>query len=120
MSTRLTVDQLEHMKTHELADLLANVVLLLRRMPNVEWRELTSQLPGDELFAIEKVPEPQPVALSTLTAEALKKKTVPELKKIAEELHLPISSKIKKDELVSKLLARQTLSRSEQYAIQDI
>ncbi|MBV9230701.1 MAG: Rho termination factor N-terminal domain-containing protein [Chloroflexi bacterium] len=120
MSTRLTVDQLEHMKTHELADLLANVVLLLRRMPNVEWRALASQLPGDELFAIEEVPESRPAEAPTLTAETLKKKTVAELKKLADELHLPISSKIKKDELISKLLARQTRNHSEQYAIQDV
>ena len=40
MSTRITVEQLEHMKTHDLAELLANVVLVLRRMPDVQCREL--------------------------------------------------------------------------------
>ncbi len=42
MDTRITIDQLEHMKTHEVADLLSNVVLLLRRMPNVECRQFTN------------------------------------------------------------------------------
>ena len=48
MGTRMTIDQLEQMKTHELADLLANVVLLLRRMPDVACKQLVQQVPGNE------------------------------------------------------------------------
>ncbi len=59
MSTRITVEQLEHMKTHELAELLANVVLVLRRMPNVECRELMQQAaPKDSFVPAEEVPIP--------------------------------------------------------------
>jgi len=115
MSTRLTVDQLEQMKTHELADLLANVVLLLRRMPDVECRQLMAQL-HDEDLAIEQPTAAQPS--STFSAEDLRKKSVVELKKIAHDLNVLFNSKTKKDELVGKILARH--GHSEQYAIQDI
>ena len=55
MGTRMTIDQLEQMKTHELADLLANVVLLLRRMPDVACKQLVQQVPGNELLEPPKV-----------------------------------------------------------------
>src|SRR6266568_1771374 len=45
MGTRLTIDQLEKMKTHELADMLASVVLLLRRLPDVECKQLVRHVP---------------------------------------------------------------------------
>jgi Rho termination factor, N-terminal domain len=120
MGTRITVTQLEQMKTHELADLLANVVLLLRRMPNVECQQLIAQLPADqleteELPVVSKVQSAQPL---TLTAGELKNMKLPELKKLAKERHLPFSSRIKKDELINKLLAMGR--SSEQFAIQDI
>lgn len=120
MSTRLTVNQLEQMKTHELADLLANVVLLLRRMPDVACGQLVQQIPS--LSAIEALPEQPQAALPTVTLsrEDLQKKTVPELKKIAAELHLPLSARMKKDELVSKILARTSDRHSEQFAIHEM
>lgn len=117
MSTRLTVNQLEQMKTHELADLLANVVLLLRRMPDVTCSQLVQQLPSYD--GIQALPEQLQAArpIPIMSREDLQKKTVAELKKIANELHLPLSSKMKKDELVSKILARSTDQHSEQFAI---
>lgn len=119
MSTRITVDQLERMKTHELADLLANVVFLLRRMPNVECSQLVRQIPGDEFSAPMESPRrlsPAPI----LTQAELKKKTVAELKELANDLHIPFQAKIKKDELIAKILTRSADGYSEQRAIQDI
>ena len=120
MSTRLTVDQLERMKTHELADLLANVVLLLRRMPDVACGQLAQQIPSHS--AIQALPEQPQATMPTviLSREDLQKKTVAELKKIAHELRLPLSAKMKKDEMVSKILARSTEQHSEQFAIHEI
>jgi hypothetical protein len=40
---RLSVSELEEMHTHDLAALLSNVVLVLRRLPNVPVRELAGQ-----------------------------------------------------------------------------
>ena len=118
MDTRITIDQLEGMKTHEVADLLSNVVLLLRRMPNVECRQLTSQLTNDDIFTEKTVK--QPPSQATWTVADLKGKTVAELKQIANDLHLPFPSKIRKDDLLNKLTVRLSRSHSEQYAIQDI
>jgi hypothetical protein len=44
---RITVDDLEKMTTHQIADLLANLVLVLRRMPDV---------PAVQLQPIERPP----------------------------------------------------------------
>ncbi|MHB8598268.1 MAG: Rho termination factor N-terminal domain-containing protein [Ktedonobacteraceae bacterium] len=120
MSTRLTVDQLEQMKTHELADLLANVVLLLRRMPDVACGQLAQQMPS--LSAIQALPEQSQATIPTviLSRDDLQKKTVAELKKIAHELQLPLSAKMKKDEMVSKILARTSDRHSEQFAIHEM
>lgn len=120
MSTRLTVDQLEQMKTHELADLLANVVLLLRRMPDVACNQLVQQMPS--LSAIQTLPEQMQnsTPMSAMSREDLQKKTVAELKKIASELQLPLPSRAKKDELVSKILARSFDRHSEQFAIHEM
>lgn len=117
MSTRLTVDQLEQMKTHELADLLANVVLLLRRMPDVACSQLVQQLPSYD--AVQALPEQSqaPRPMHVMSREDLQKKTVADLRKIANELYLPLSARMKKDELVSKILARSTDQHSEQFAI---
>jgi hypothetical protein len=120
MNTRFTVEQLEQMKTHELADLLANVVLVLRRMPNVECKQLgqmpeTVQLPTLSITS----PTATPASHST-TMEDLQNKTVPQLKKIATELHVSYTGRIKKDELIAKILSRQANGHSEQYAIQHI
>ena len=120
MSTRLTVDQLEQMKTHELADLLANVVLLLRRMPDVACGQLVQQMPS--ISAIQSLPEQMQTStpMPVMSRENLQKTTVADLRKIANELHLPISSKMKKEELVSKILARSSDRHSEQFAIHEM
>jgi hypothetical protein len=120
MSTRITVEQLEHMKTHELAELLANVVLVLRRMPDVECRELMQQAaPKDSFVPVEEVQTPSPQV--SFTYEELDKKTVPQLKKIAKDLHLTLPTKVsKKAEIIHWLLERTTNGHSEQYAIQNV
>ncbi|HLJ35741.1 MAG TPA: Rho termination factor N-terminal domain-containing protein [Ktedonobacteraceae bacterium] len=120
MSTRLTVNQLEQMKTHELADLLANVVLLLRRMPDVACGQLVQQMPS--ISTIHALPEQMQTStpIPAMSREDLQKKTVADLRKIANELHLPLSSKMKKEELVSKILARSSDRHSEQFAIHEM
>lgn len=115
MSTRLTVEQLESMKTHELADLLANVVLLLRRMPNVECRQISAQLVENAQQS-----EQQPARQLALTLAELKSYKLDELKKLAHDLDIPFASKIKKDELINKIHSWQSRTHSEQYAIQNI
>lgn len=119
MKTHMTIDQLEQMKTHELADLLSNVVLLLRRMPDVECKQLVQQIPCEvevEQPIVEQVPMPK---LSFTRAE-LKKKKVEELRALAKELHVFLPSKINKDDLIEKILTRPTDGHSEQRAIQDL
>lgn len=44
---RFTLAELESMRTHELAELLANFVLLLRRLPDMKFSEL-AQLPTEQ------------------------------------------------------------------------
>jgi hypothetical protein len=120
MHTRFTVEQLEQMKTHELADLLANVVLVLRRMPNVECKQL-EQLPEPVQVSEAPVSSPAPTPTSPgMTVDDLHSKTVPQLKKIATDLHVSYTGRVKKDELIAKILSRQTKGHSEQYAIQHL
>src|SRR5260370_27807318 len=83
MGTRMTIDQLEQMKTHELADLLANVVLLLRRMPDVACKQLVEQVPGNEFLDPPKV-EQRAMPAASLTREGLAKRKVAELKTLAK------------------------------------
>lgn len=42
---RYDIKQLENMKTHDLADLLANFVLILRRLPDIPFSQLQDQVP---------------------------------------------------------------------------
>lgn len=122
MTTRITVDQLERMKIHDVADLLANVVLLLKRMPNVECRELLQTLP-DEIHLQQEYRPEQLSSTRVWNEQDLKDKKVADLKKIADELHIPYTSRIKRDELAAKILARSARAdsgRSEQYAIQEL
>lgn len=122
MTTRITVDQLERMKVHDVADLLANVVLLLKRIPNVECRELLQTLP-DEIHLQQEYRPEQLSSTRVWNEQDLKDKKVADLKKIADELHIPYTSRIKKDELAAKILARSARAdsgRSEQYAIQEL
>lgn len=119
MSTRLTINQLEQMKTHELADLLASVVLLLRRLPDIECKYLIDQAASNgkvELSPIEQVAMPT----VPLAREELMKKKVSELKALAKELHVVFSTTAKKDDLINKILARSANGHSEQRAIQDL
>jgi hypothetical protein len=117
MKTRLTIEQIEQMKTHELADLLSNVVLLLRRMPDVECGQLTQHIPTLEDFPQPELPQ-RSMRDKPLTEDELKRKTVPELKKIAKDLNITTAGR--KDDLVRKILARSVSGRSEQFAIQDV
>lgn len=140
MDTRITFDQLEQMKTHEIADLLTNVVRVLRRFPNVDCSQLfsdTSVPQADDLSsemlvelatadeAMIALPqfngtlEANEAALP-ITADDLTIMTVAQLKVLAKELSIPIASKIKKDELVTKILARKLRNRSEQLMMQQI
>ena len=121
MSTRITVEQLERMKTHELAELLSNVVLVLKRLPNVEWHQL-QELPGSEPAedTHHVMKQAQARTSAPLTQKELSKKTVKELKEMATDLHVPFIASIKKADLIEKILAKHTHGHSEQYAIQDI
>ncbi len=117
METRLTINQLEKMKTHELADMLANVVLLLRRMPDVECKQFLRQVPGNQ--DIEQ-PAFEPVAApaSSFTREELEKKKLDDLRLLAKTLNVRGYAKIKKADLIAGILARQADGHSEQWAIQ--
>jgi hypothetical protein len=119
--TYLTIEQLEGMKTHELADLLGNIALLLRRMPDVACGELIQPIPGDDVFTVAEVPQKASPKIP-LTEIELKKKstTVKDLKKIANDLFISYPGNIKKDDLICKILARAVSGRSEQFAIQDV
>lgn len=117
MKTRLTISELEQMKTHELADLLSNVVLLLRRMPDVECGQLTQYPPSVEDFFQPELPQ-RAVQDKPFTEGELKKKKVEELKTIARDMNLSTTGK--KDDLVRRILARSVSGRSEQFAIQDM
>jgi len=119
--TYLTIEQLEGMKTHELADLLGNIALLLRRMPDVACGELIQPIPSDDVFILAEVPQKVSPKMP-LTETELKKRstTVAMLKKIADELIISYSSKPTKGELINKILARAATGRSEQFAIRDL
>jgi hypothetical protein len=119
MATRLTIDQLEKMKTHELADMLANVVLLLRRLPDVECKQLVQQVPSMQNID-QPIFEQSAILSSAFTREELSKQKVAELKALARKLNVLFPPSIKKDSLIEKILARPGDGRSEQRAIQDI
>jgi len=119
MKTRITVEQLEQMKTHELAELLGNVALLLKRLPDVECAQLTRQIGNDTILLPAELPQ-RLLPSSSFTEAELRKMKVEALKKLANDLLIPYSSRIKKDDLVSKILARSASGRSEQFAIQDL
>jgi hypothetical protein len=122
METRMTLEQLEKMKTHEIADLLANVVLLLRRLPDVPCGQLIQQMSGSEHRDnhIEAVPELVLAPLPALTRDELTKKKVAELKILAKEFNVFFSASAKKDDLINKILARSLNGHSEQRAILDM
>ena len=136
MSTRITVDQLEQMKTHELADLLSSLAIVLRRLPDVPCTQLQQgiaeiedvQLSQPEEKTVTKskksasTVEEQPIEAGSLpvyTETELKKKTVADLKKIVTALHISTSA-TKKNDLIGKILAGQGREHSEQYAILNV
>lgn len=123
MNKHLTVDQLEAMKIHELADLLGNIVMVLRRMPDVECRQLIAQFSSDEPLSEQQNNLQPATSIDTnlaLKEAELRNKKVPDLKAIALELGLKLPAKAKKDEFVAKILARLGQGHSEQYAIQNL
>ncbi len=117
--THLTIEQLEGMKTHELADLLGNIALLLRRMPDVACGELIQPIPSDDVFKAAEVPQ-RVSTTSHFTEAELRKKKVAELKKIANDSFIAYPGNSKKDDLISKILTRVISGQSEQFAIQDV
>jgi hypothetical protein len=119
MKTRITVEQLEQMKTHELADLLGNVALLLRRMPDIECGQLVQQNPSDEVFLQAELSQ-RSRPTSPYTQVELQKKKLAELKTIADSLFISYPGRVKKDDLISKILAKPAHGHSEQFAIQDL
>jgi len=119
MGTRLTIDQLEKLKTHELADMLANVVLLLRRMPDVECKELIQPVPGNQHvnnLRSEHVSAPA----SFYTQEELGEMKKDDLKTLAKKLNVRGFSTKNKDDLIDGILARSADGRSEQRAMLDM
>ncbi len=119
VKTRITLEQLEQMRTHELAELLGNVALLLKRMPDVECGQLARQIGSDTILLQAELPQ-RSLPSSPVTEAGLRKMKLEELKKKADDLLIPFSSRVKKDDLVSKILARSASGRSEQLAIQDL
>ena len=119
MKTPITIEQLEGMKTHELAELLGNVALLLKRLPDVECGQLAQQIGNDAVSTETEFPGRSLPSLP-YTEAGLRKMRVDELKKMADDLLIPYPARIKKDDLVSKILARSASRRSEQFAIQDL
>ena len=132
MSSPLTIEQLENMKTHDVADLLANIVMVLRRMPDVSCKAIQSSL---EIPSMQTEPTTKTVAkykktpsveeqagpsATHFSQDELEKKNVATLKQIAKELHVLVPSSAKKADLVSKILAKQEHSHSEQFAIQNM
>jgi hypothetical protein len=119
MGTHLTINQLEKMKTHELADMLANVVLLLRRMPDVECKQLLQPVPDNhngDSSPVVHISAP----LAPYSRDELKKMKVDDLKILAKELNVFFTARPKKDELIDGILAKAANGRSEQRALLDM
>ena len=108
----ISIEQLEQMTTHELAETLSNIVLLLRRMPNVTWQELQPSQNPTPTASIEEraaeAPEPAPSHAHVLLREELEKMHIPDLQEIAKDLHMRVPKKSKKEDLINKILSRQS------------
>lgn len=122
MRTRISIEQLEQMRTHELADLLANISMLLRRVPDVVYSQLIPPIPSDEVYMRPEPVQPSlPTSSSpTLTRAELEKMKKDELIKIADKLPISYSSKATKGELINKILAGPANGHSEQFAIAEL
>lgn len=145
-SALFTAEQLESMTTHELADMLSNIVMLLRRMPDVPCQELVTQalnIEHDATNITSVAPERDITPISTAPTseqennvqngqgaslqeriDALmndKKMTVQRLKSMADELGVPYPTKATKAELAKRVAERQMRGgHSEQYAIMNL
>jgi hypothetical protein len=119
MRTCITIEQLEQMRTHELADLLANISMLLRRVPDVVYSQLIPPIPSVEAFIPSELSQ-QSSSAPMLTQAELKKKKKDELKKIADGLFISYPGNIKNDDLVAKILAKAANGHSEQLAIAEL
>jgi len=107
------------MKTHELADMLANVVLLLRRMPDVECKQFLRPVPDSqngERPALEHVTANP----SSFTRDELEKKKKEELRALAKRLNVRFSSSTLKGDLIASILAKSVNGCSEQRAFLDM
>ena len=56
-SVRLTPDELEQLSLHDLADYLANVVMVLRRLPDVPVADLLSRQVDDVAAKVRREPK---------------------------------------------------------------
>ncbi len=144
-STIFTAEQLESMTTHELADMLSNIVMLLRRMPDVLCQELVAQASNaehnSEILPVAPEHNATPISTTSMSEQesnvqngqgaslqeridALmndKKMTVPKLKLMADELGVPYPPKATKAELAKRIAERQMRGgHSEQYAIMNL
>ncbi len=119
MRTRITIEQLEQMRTHELADLLANISMLLRRVPDVVYSQLIPPIPSDQVYMPHE-PVQRSLATSDFTEADLKKKSVAELKEMAKERFISHPGNIKKDDLIAKIHARPANGHSEQFVIAEL
>ena len=144
-SALFTAEQLESMTTHELADMLSNIVMLLRRMPDVPCQELVAQASNTEHDAdiSPALSEHIPATISTTSTNEQenstqngqeaslqeridafmndKKMTVPRLKSMADELGVPYPTKATKADLAKRVAERQMRGgHSEQYAIMNL
>ena len=148
-SAVFTAEQLESMTTHELADMLSNIVMLLRRMPDVPCQELTAQVSNTEqnIDVSSETTSPTtstptiPAEVSTHHQEASeqngqgvsslqeridafmndKKMTIAKLRSMADELGIPYPTKPTKADLAKRVAERQMRGgHSEQYAIMNL
>jgi hypothetical protein len=145
-SATFTAEQLEQMTTHELAEMLSNVVMLLRRMPDVPCQGLVARETSVEV-APEIISPVPAVSTSSISIKPLvseqessvpngqdasqslqqridelmdKKYTVAKLKAMADELGIPYPTKATKAELAKRIAERQARGHSEQYAIMNL
>ena len=143
----LSAAQLARMTTHELADMLSNVVLLLRRMPDVPCEALVAreastaqtpiiptipittatETPHEQNTTLPQIGLMEPVGLMGLVGlqERIaelegKKYTIPKLQAMADELGIPYPTKPKKADLAKRIAERQMRGHSEQYAMMNL
>ena len=132
-----TAEQLESMTTHELADMLSNIVMLLRRMPNVPCQELTAQVSNElntDVSPVSHETTSSTTSTPTISSEVPtqhqeaseqngqgvsslqeridafmndKKMTIAKLRAMADELGIPYPTKPTKADLAKRVAERQ-------------